>query len=92
MRLRQKGGVFCWLCDKPVREERSWSRSQSPRVHRGGTRNGGRGRQRHPGDGRRLDKHFVIEHDRPLSSHPDEEFAEYITAAVSIDYLRKVRW
>jgi sugar phosphate isomerase/epimerase len=44
------------------------------------------------GDGRRLDKHFVIEHDRPLFSHPDEEFAEYITAAVSIDYLRNVRW
>jgi sugar phosphate isomerase/epimerase len=44
------------------------------------------------GDGRRLDKHFIIEHDWPLFSHPDEEFAEYITAAVSVDYLRNVRW
>jgi sugar phosphate isomerase/epimerase len=45
------------------------------------------------GDGRRLDKHFVIEHDWPLFSHPDRlNDAEYITAAVSIDYLRNVRW
>jgi sugar phosphate isomerase/epimerase len=44
------------------------------------------------GDGRRLDKHFIIEHDWPLLSHPGERFAEYLTAEVSIDYLRTVRW
>jgi sugar phosphate isomerase/epimerase len=44
------------------------------------------------GDGRRLDKHFIIEHDWPQFSHPDDEFAEYTTAEVSIDYLRKVSW
>jgi sugar phosphate isomerase/epimerase len=45
------------------------------------------------GDGRRLDKHFIIEHDWPLFSHPDRvRDAEYVTAAVSVDYLRKVRW
>ncbi len=44
------------------------------------------------GDGRRLDKHFIIEHDWPRFSHPDDTFAEYTTAAVSVDYLRKVRW
>ena len=44
------------------------------------------------GDGRWLDKHFIIEHDWPLLSHPGERYAEYITAAVSIEYLRNVRW
>jgi sugar phosphate isomerase/epimerase len=44
------------------------------------------------GDGRWLDKHFVIEHDEPLLSHPGDRFAEYKTADVSIDYLRRVRW
>ena len=44
------------------------------------------------GDGRRLDKHFIIEHDWPRFSHPNDTFAEYTTAQVSVDYLRKVRW
>ena len=44
------------------------------------------------GAGRWLDKHFIIEHDWPLLSHPGERYAEYITAAVSIEYLRNVRW
>jgi sugar phosphate isomerase/epimerase len=44
------------------------------------------------GEGRRLDKHFIIEHDWPLLSHPNETYAEYITAAVSVDYLKDVRW
>jgi sugar phosphate isomerase/epimerase len=44
------------------------------------------------GDARWVDKHFVIEHDQPTLSHPDDDFAEYTTAEVSIDYLRKVRW
>jgi sugar phosphate isomerase/epimerase len=44
------------------------------------------------GEGRRLDKHFIIEHDWPLFSHPGERFAEYITAEVSVDYLRRVSW
>ena len=34
------------------------------------------------GAGRWLDKHFIIEHDWPLLSHPGERYAEYITAAV----------
>ena len=44
------------------------------------------------GDGRRLDKHFIIEHDWPRFSHPNDTFAEYTTAEVSVDYLRNVRW
>jgi sugar phosphate isomerase/epimerase len=45
------------------------------------------------GDAPRVDKHFIIEHDWPLLSHPDDEDdAEYITAEVSVDYLRKVRF
>jgi sugar phosphate isomerase/epimerase len=44
------------------------------------------------GDGRRLDKHFVIEHDWPLLSHPDDEQAELKTAYAGIQYLRNVRW
>jgi sugar phosphate isomerase/epimerase len=44
------------------------------------------------GDGRGLDKHFVIEHDWPRLSHPNDTFAEYTTAEVSVDYLRRVRW
>jgi sugar phosphate isomerase/epimerase len=44
------------------------------------------------GDGRRLDKHFVIEHDWPLLSHPDDEDAELKTAYAGVEYLRNVRW
>jgi sugar phosphate isomerase/epimerase len=44
------------------------------------------------GDGRRLDKHFVIEHDWPLLSHPDDEKAELRTAWAGVEYLRNVRW
>jgi sugar phosphate isomerase/epimerase len=44
------------------------------------------------GQGRRLDKHFIIEHDWPLLSHPDDPNAEYKTAQTGLDYLRAVRW
>jgi sugar phosphate isomerase/epimerase len=44
------------------------------------------------GDGRRLDKHFVIEHDQPQLSHPGDEQAELKTAYAGIEYLRNVRW
>jgi sugar phosphate isomerase/epimerase len=44
------------------------------------------------GDGRRLDKHFVIEHDWPQFSHPGDEDAELKTARAGIEYLRNVRW
>jgi sugar phosphate isomerase/epimerase len=44
------------------------------------------------GEGRRLDKHFVIEHDWPPFSHPDDEEAEVKTAKSGIEYLRNVRW
>jgi sugar phosphate isomerase/epimerase len=44
------------------------------------------------GDGRRLDKHFVIEHDWPLLSHPDDEQAELKTAYAGVEYLKNVRW
>jgi sugar phosphate isomerase/epimerase len=44
------------------------------------------------GQGRRLDKHFIIEHDWPLLSHPDDPNAEYKTAQAGVDYLRAVRW
>lgn len=44
------------------------------------------------GQGRRLDKHFIIEHDWPLLSHPDDPDAEYKTAKTGLDYLRGVRW
>jgi sugar phosphate isomerase/epimerase len=44
------------------------------------------------GDGRRLDKHFIIEHDSPWLSHPDDDFAEYRTAEAGIEYLREVSW
>jgi sugar phosphate isomerase/epimerase len=44
------------------------------------------------GDGRWLDKHFVIEHDWPQFSHPDDEDAELKTALAGVEYLRNVRW
>lgn len=45
------------------------------------------------GDHRRADKHFIIEHDEPLLSHPGRNSdAEYITAKVGVEYLRNVRW
>jgi sugar phosphate isomerase/epimerase len=44
------------------------------------------------GQGRRVDKHFVIEHDWPQLSHPDDPQAEYKTAQTGLDYLRNVRW
>lgn len=45
------------------------------------------------GDGRRLDKHFIIEHDWPKFSHPDDlEHAEQLTSLAGVEYLRKVRW
>ncbi|MBE2319324.1 sugar phosphate isomerase/epimerase [Solirubrobacter sp. CPCC 204708] len=40
----------------------------------------------------RLDKHFIIEHDWPLLSHPDDPDAEYKTAQTGLNYLREVRW
>jgi sugar phosphate isomerase/epimerase len=44
------------------------------------------------GDGRRLDKHFIIEHDAPQLSHPGDEFAEHKTSLAGVKYLREVRW
>jgi sugar phosphate isomerase/epimerase len=44
------------------------------------------------GHGRRVDKHFIIEHDAPWLSHPDDPNAEYKTAQAGLDYLRNVRW
>ena len=47
------------------------------------------------GEGRGLDKHFIIEHDWPLLSHPDDKTgftAEHKTALAGIEYLRDVRW
>jgi sugar phosphate isomerase/epimerase len=44
------------------------------------------------GHDRRVDKRFIIEHDWPLFSHPDDPDAEYKTAQTGLDYLRAVRW
>jgi sugar phosphate isomerase/epimerase len=44
------------------------------------------------GQGRRVDKHFIIEHDQPPLSHPNDPQAEYKTAQAGLDYLRNVRW
>jgi sugar phosphate isomerase/epimerase len=44
------------------------------------------------GDGRGLDKQYVIEHDWPQLSHPGDEQAELKTARAGIEYLRNVRW
>ena len=44
------------------------------------------------GQGRRLDKHFIIEHDNPPLSHPGDPEAEYKTAQTGLNYLRDVRW
>jgi sugar phosphate isomerase/epimerase len=44
------------------------------------------------GDGRGLDKHYVIEHDQPQLSHPGDENAEFKTAATGVEYLKNVRW
>jgi sugar phosphate isomerase/epimerase len=44
------------------------------------------------GEGRRLDKHFIIEHDWPQFSHPKDEEAEVKTAKSGADYLQSVRW
>jgi sugar phosphate isomerase/epimerase len=44
------------------------------------------------GDVRGSDKHFYIEHDEPLLSHPGDEDAELKTAKAGIDYLSSVRW
>ena len=45
------------------------------------------------GDGHRLDKHFIIEHDWPKFSHPDDlDRAEALTSLAGVKYLREVRW
>ena len=44
------------------------------------------------GHDRRADKHFIIEHDWPQLSHPDDPNAEYKTARTGLDYLRAVRF
>jgi sugar phosphate isomerase/epimerase len=44
------------------------------------------------GQGRRVDKHFIIEHDWPQLSHPDDERAEFKTALAGVQYLKDVRW
>lgn len=41
---------------------------------------------------RRLKKYYVIEHDNPFLSHPDEADAPLITAQVGFDYLSNVRF
>jgi sugar phosphate isomerase/epimerase len=40
----------------------------------------------------RVDKHFIIEHDQPQLSHPNDPDAEYKTAQTGLNYLRNVRW
>jgi sugar phosphate isomerase/epimerase len=47
------------------------------------------------GEGRGLDKHFIVEHDWPLLSHPGDETgftAEHKTSLAGVQYLRDVRW
>ena len=39
-----------------------------------------------------MDKHFIIEHDEPPLSHPNDPEAEYKTAQTGLNYLRDVRW
>jgi sugar phosphate isomerase/epimerase len=39
-----------------------------------------------------LDKHYVIEHDSPLLSHPDDAEAEFKSALAGVRYLRDVRF
>jgi sugar phosphate isomerase/epimerase len=41
---------------------------------------------------RGFNKHYIIEHDQPSLSHPENPEAELVTAQVGIDYLRNVRW
>jgi sugar phosphate isomerase/epimerase len=40
----------------------------------------------------RTDKHYIIEHDWPLLSHPDDPEAELKTAQTGVTYLRNVRF
>jgi sugar phosphate isomerase/epimerase len=42
--------------------------------------------------GERGDKHFFIEHDEPLLSHPGDDEAEFKTAKAGISYLQSVSW
>lgn len=44
------------------------------------------------GQGRRVDKHYIVEHDNPPLSHPGDPEAEYKTAQAGLNYLRTVRW
>ncbi|RKQ92644.1 secreted protein [Solirubrobacter pauli] len=44
------------------------------------------------GQGRRVDKHYIVEHDNPPLSHPGDPEAEYKTAQAGLSYLRNVRW
>jgi sugar phosphate isomerase/epimerase len=44
------------------------------------------------GQGRRVDKHYIVEHDNPPLSHPGDPEAEYKTAQAGLNYLRNVRW
>ena len=44
------------------------------------------------GHARRVDKRFIIEHDAPWLSHPNDPNAEYKTAQTGLDYLRNVRF
>ena len=44
------------------------------------------------GQGRRVDKHYIVEHDNPPLSHPGDPEAEYKTAQTGLNYLRDVRW
>ena len=46
------------------------------------------------GDGKRLDKHYIVEHDQPSLSHPDLGVpgAQLATARAGVEYLQDVTW
>lgn len=44
------------------------------------------------GEGRHLDKHYIVEHDWPQLSHPGDEQAEHKTSLAGVEYLRDVSW
>jgi sugar phosphate isomerase/epimerase len=41
---------------------------------------------------RGVDKHFIVEHDWPPLSHPNDPDAELKTSRSGVEYLRNVRW
>ncbi len=40
----------------------------------------------------KTDKHYIVEHDQPALSHPNDPEAEYKTALAGVNYLRNVRF